>query len=223
MNAKRKAVEEKVLFAMDAMDPSGKNTTRYKNFFAKMSDSDFHTWMCNLRDGKDMIAIYFANLTDKITVDSLRTAAKTLGVKLFERLKLWDEPTKTWYITPKEYMILEVPVRRFSQFVDHKLCVPQMDKKIDILSGQVMRHYGRAGSISQVEVQALYAKNLKETIKELISIRGGDVVAQADFTRELEETGRASGIKTSNSMPRSAVTLKELFAGMLIDTNFAEY
>ena len=86
-----------------------------------------------------------------------------------------------------------------------------------------MRRFGRAGSISQVEVQALYAKNLKETIKELISIRGGDVVAQAEFTRELEETGRASGIKTSNSMPRSAVTLKELFAGILIDTNFAEY
>ena len=144
--------------------------------------------------------------------------AKELGIKMFERIKMWDNATQSYYLTPYEYMIIDIPIRRMSQFHDHKLSVAEGDSKIDMLSGQVVKP-DKAGSISQVEIQTLYGSSLDKTILELIKYRGGDVTAFAEYKRELEETGRVSIGRDTNSVPRSAVVVDVFMSGMHIHTN----
>lgn len=218
MNEKRTKVQKFILSKITKLDPSGKNTARLKIFFEEMTDKEFDNYMRSLRDGEDVLTFYSANIVDKVDIPTLIDSAKELDVDLFERIRMWDEPTKTFYLTPHKYCVLQLPVRKMSQFNDHKLAVAEGDSHIDLLTGQVIKP-DRAGSLSQVETQALFAHGLEQTIVEMLKYRGGDVVGGADYKRELEEMGKTSLEKHSNTKARSAVILDVLFSGMHIESN----
>lgn len=218
MNEKRKAVEAYILKSLSKIDTSGKNAEQYRKKFEAMSDAQFHQFMLQLKEHKTVLVLYEANMVDKLSIDNLKEVAKDFGIELFERLRIWDEPTQTYYLTPNKYMIVQLPVRRMSQFVDHKLSVAEGDTKIDLLTGQVVKP-DKAGSISQVEIQTLYARGLEKTILEILKYRGGDVVALAEYRRELEEQGRTSIDRDTGSVVRSAVILDVFLSGMHIESN----
>ena len=218
MKYHRQEAEKYLLSTLAELDKSGKNIRHYKKMFAEMSDADFAKYVDNLEKGEDVIAFYVANMIDKVTLEDLMRVAKLVGVKLFERIYIYDSNSEKYYSTPHECCIIEVPVRRMSQFVDHKISVPEGDSKIDMLSGQVVRE-DKAASLSQVEIQTLYARGMKSTILEFIKYRGGDVVAFSQYKRELEEMGKSSVTPDGTSIPRSAVTLDVLLSGMQIESN----
>lgn len=218
MKTNRKAAEEFIYKVMSRLDPSGKNTKRYKDFFSKMSNEEFHQYMLNIKNKKDVLVFYSSNMSDKLRMDDALALAKELGVLVCEKLRIKDPATGKYFTTPFPYPILQVPIRRFSQFADHKFSVAEGDSKIDALTGQVVKP-DKAGSISQVEVQALYARGLTNTITELIKYRGGDVAAYAEYKRELEEQGRTSVEKETNSVARSAITFDMLYSGAHIESN----
>lgn len=218
MNPLRKKVEDHIINNIKDIDPTGKNTKRYKDFFQSLSDKEFDEWMKNIRDKKEVLTYYNAPLDKSVKVEQLLAVAKRLNIELYTRLKLWDTVTQSYYLTPHKYIVLRLPVRRMSQFVDHKLSVPEGDSKIDLLTGQVIKP-DKGSSLSQVEVQALYARGLENTILELIKYRGGDVVAFGDYKRELEETGKTSIGKDTGSVVRSAVILQVLLSGLHISSN----
>lgn len=218
MNEKRKAAQEKILSVVNSMDPSGTNNEFYTKLFDSLNDKQFNEFMIRLRDHKDILPFYAANMVTHIKVADLVKVAKKTGVKLFERLRLYDPVTDSFYYTPREQLVVQLPVRKMSQFVEHKLSVAEGDSEIDTLSGQVCKP-DQAGSISQIEVQTLYARGLNKTISELTKFRGGDVSAFADFKRDLEEQGTTSIDKETGSVVRSAVTLDTLFSGMHIESN----
>lgn len=218
MNERRKKTQEYICAKFKKLDPTGRESKRYADFFATLNDKQFDEFMQDIRDGKEVLVFYHANAQDECYLDQWKETAKELGVKLFERLKLWDMATQSYYLTPLEYMILDIPVRRMSQFQDHKLSVAEGDSKIDMLTGQVIKP-DKAGSIAQTEVQALYAHGLTKTITELLKYRGGDITAFAEYKRELEETGQTIVSRDTHSVPRSAVTLDVLMSGMHIESN----
>lgn len=218
MTPKRKQVQEYILEHMNILDKSGSNSARYQEMFDAMSDKEFDDWMNEIRDGNEVLFFYTANVKDKIKIEDLIAESHNVGVKLFTRLKLWDEPTQSYYITPHEYLMLTLPVRRLSQFVDHKLSVAEGDSRIDMLSGQVTKP-DKGSTHSQTEAQALFARGLDKTNLELIKYRGGDTNAFAEYKRELEETGRATIGKDTGSIARSAVVLDQFLSGMHIESN----
>lgn len=218
MTNKRKQVQDYVITWFKKLDTTGREANRMAKFFASLSDAQFDEYMKDLRDKKDVLFFYHANVLDENSIDRMKAIAKELKIKLFERIRMWDVATQSYYITPFEFMVIKIPVRRMSQFQDHKLSVPEGDSKIDMLSGQVVKP-DKAGSISQVETQALFANGLDNTILELIKFRGGDVTAFAEYKRELEETGRVSIGRETHSVPRSAVTLDVFMSGMHIESN----
>lgn len=218
MNDNRKAAEKYLLDALAKIDKSGKNVDRYKKLFASMSDKEFNEYVDTIDKGNDVVAFYTANMTDKLKLEDLLKAAKELGVELFERIRVYDNSTDTYYLTPHKCCVIEVPVRRMSQFVDHKISVPEGDSRIDMLTGQVVQE-DKAASLSQVEVQTLFARGMKSTILELIKFRGGDVVAFGEYKRELEEIGKSSVTPDGSSIPRSAAVLDVLLSGMQIESN----
>ena len=218
MTPKRKQVQEYILEHMNILDKSGSNSARYQEMFDAMSDKEFDDWMKEIREGNEVLFFYTANVKDKIKIEDLIAESHNVGVKLFTRLKLWDEPTQSYYITPHEYLMLTLPVRRLSQFVDHKLSVAEGDSRIDMLSGQVTKP-DKGSTHSQTEAQALFARGLDKTNLELIKYRGGDTNAFAEYKRELEETGRATIGKDTGSIARSAVVLDQFLSGMHVESN----
>lgn len=216
MNEKRKAVEDKIIKYISAINKS--NAEKYKDMFTSMDDKAFDGWMRDLRNKDTVLDIEIPNMIEKVDIDDLIKVSEQLGIELFTRLKLWDVPTQTYYRTTKKYLMLQLPMVAMAQTVDHKLSVPESDSKIDHLSGQVMKP-DQANSISQVEVQSLYARGLQSTILELIKYRGGDVSAYAEYKRSAEELGMCMLKADSNSITRSVVVLDVFFAGMQLSSN----
>lgn len=218
MTPKRKKAQDRILAVVKDLDETGTNTKYYTELFAKLSDKEFDDYMKRIRDKTDVLAYYAPNMMHKNDTNKLLALCRKYGIKLFERLRLYNTEADAYYYTPRKFLVLQLPVRRFSQFVDHKLSVAESDKRIDMLSGQVTKP-DQAATISQIEIQTLYARGLKSTIRELAKYRGGDVVAFGEFKRELEEHGSATVSQETGSVARSAVTLDVLYSGMHIETN----
>ena len=102
---------------------------------------------------------------------------------------------------------------------DKKLSVPARDKTVDALSGQVVGE-DKACSISAPEIQSLGVRGLKNTMLEVVKVRGGDVTAYGDFKRQMQENGRVTLQSLDpRTRVRSADMVKVLFRGMHIDCN----
>lgn len=187
---KRAAIEQKILKIINLMDPSGSNGKVYQARFAAMNDKAFERFMQELRDQKRKLTIDAPNMKVTLTAADLLKAAKALGVKLFERLRIWDPVGQRYYTTPQEYLILRLPVRRLKQFLFDKMSVPESDKRINQFTGQVTKP-DKSSSVSAIELQTIASKGLDKAIVELATVRGGNPDAYADFRASLEETGAA--------------------------------
>lgn len=218
-DARRQVVEAQILDTINTLDPSGLNTDRYKKMFSEWSDVQFQSYMEGILEKKIKIVLYVPNLKVNIKTANIFKAAHALGLKLFERVRLWDSTTQRYFLTPQSYPILMLPVRRLKQFLFSKMTVAESDSKIDAFSGQVVKP-DKGASISAPEMQAILSKGLKTSIFELIRIRGGDISAYSEFKGQLEDTGVVSLNNVSDdSRARSGVVLSTYMLGMHIDNN----
>lgn len=159
----------------------------------------------------------------RITMDNLMVLAELVGLKLFQRLWITDPQTGIEYLTPNEYPVLDMIVRRQAQMLTKKSSIPEDARHVDEMSGQVTGK-SKGSKISFPEVQAQLAQNLEMTLIEEIKIRGGDEAAQLEFDRQLIEHGEASidDVTTDGVVTTSTSNVGILFRGMLLDTNIDE-
>lgn len=222
MTNKRKQVEELIYSILDKVDPSGFNTQRRKEEFKKMSDSEFHRYMELLRDNKTKLPIEAPNMKVVLKQRNLIKAAEALGIELFERVKIWDAATQRYYLTPFKYMIIELPIRRVKQYLMSKISVPESDKIVNPLSGQVTKP-DKGSAISNVEAQTYDSKNLLRNLDELWTVRGGNLEAYGAFKASLEMTGSCHMSELDFTSPvRSAVMGQVLLESMHLANNLAE-
>jgi len=222
VNAKRKQATDHILKHISLMEPSGYNTKRYENMFSQMTDAQFDQYMKDLRDKKVKLSLYAPNMKIILKVENLLKAADSLKLQLFERLKMIDEVTKKRYLTTNKYLVVKLPVRRARQFLMHKLSVPDSDKHLDALTGQVTQG-DKASSFSFVEAQLIYARGLDKVLDEFVKVRGGDIHAFSNFKQQLEEGGSAKLSSVDpNTVPRSTVVMATILKCMLLDNNLVE-
>ena len=201
------------------MDPSGDNTKRWKEFLGGMSDTKFGEFMELIRKKEYQLNLIAPNMKKVLKISDLVNASKVVGLKLAHRLWLRDKVTGRKYLTNDEHLVLTLPIRRAQQEWDKKLAVPERDKTVDSLSGQVVGP-DKACSISAPEIQSLGVRGLKNTMLEVVKVRGGDVTAYGDFKRQMQENGRVTLQSLDpRTRVRSADMVKVLFRGMHIDCN----
>ena len=218
--SKRAAIEKMIYDTVQLMDPSGDNTTRWKNIFAKMDDKQFAEFMEHLAKKECQLNIVMPNMKKVPKIPDLLKAADKVGLKLAHRLWLPDKtrPGKR-YLTNESYLVLELPIRRAQQEWDKKLQVPSRDTHVDALTGQVIMD-DRACHLSTPEIQSLSTRGLDATLTELVKVRGGDVVAYGDFKRQLEESGEARLESLDpRTRARSGILAKVLLQSMMLDNN----
>lgn len=233
MAVSRKQVTDFIVNAISMMVPGDPyNPTVTRERLEAMSDTEFDQYIRSLAKPKTLeeketqeIIPFVSPILDstRITMDNLMVVADAVGLKLFERLWITDPQTGAVYLTPNEYPVFDMLVRRQAQMLTKKSSIPEDARHVDEMSGQVTGK-SKGSKISFPEVQAQLAQNLEHTLIEEIKIRGGDEGAQLEFDRQLIEHGEASiaDVTEDGQVTKSTSNVGILFRGMMIDTNIDE-
>lgn len=212
MAGNRKEAEKIIIDMVEAILPGGGNKEVYENFFAKMSDKDFDSWMEDLNSGRERPFIYVPNLGKvKISTERNFAIAKKIGHNFFERIWIDEkDPNRPKYLTNVPYIVLELPVRRQSQLLVKKISVPENNKSIDQLSGQAAGD-SRSARISYPELQFLMGMNLPNSLLEFMKFRGGDKGGFNAMNRTISTDGTVT-LRSINHLSTGVESTKTLSA-----------
>lgn len=219
-----RARAEKFIYKMigELMPGDKHNVEKYKTLFARISDDDFAKYMERLGNGENILSIEAPNLSEnKLTIENNFRVAEMLGHEFFENLWLIDPATGTEYLSPVKYLVIDLPLRRQQQMLVEKRSIPENNRHIDELTGQVTGD-SHSSSLTFPELQNLRAQELTATAVELIKFRGGDTIAGQRLNRSILESGGAdlNAIEALGpTRPKSVTTLRNLLFGMHIDNN----
>lgn len=216
---KKKKILDFICKLCDTMEPSGLNSKRYRQIIGQMNDKEFDQFMNYMKEGKWQLHLVAPNMIVNLQNEDLLKACDLIGLDLFQRVWMYDRATGRKYLTDNKYMFVKLPIRRQQQFLDEKISVPDNDRTIDGLTGQVTGD-SRSCSITNPEIQILAARGLDKTMQELVNIRGGNIHGYSEFRRMLEENGEADlDMIDPNSRTRASVVGSKLLQSMMLDTN----
>lgn len=197
------------------------NIKLYKDLFAAMDDAGFDRFINDLESGQRELAVVIPNFGDtRLSVKNNLEIGDELNVKFFT--KLWigangDEPA---YLTPIEYLVVDLPVRRASQLVTKKISLPMHNKQVDMLTHQPTGE-SKGARVSYPEMENLVASGLDQCVIELMKVRGGDTKAFNAMNAMMSRYGRASlkAIQPFAGGVESTRTLNTYLAGAMIESN----
>lgn len=216
---KKKKILDFICKLCDTMEPSGLNSKRYRQIIAQMNDKEFDQFMNYMKEGKWQLHLVAPNMIVNLQNEDLLKACDMIGLDLFQKVWMYDRATGRKFLTDNKYMFVKLPIRRQQQFLDEKISVPDNDRTIDGLTGQVTGD-SRSCSITNPEIQILAARGLDKTLKELVNVRGGNIHGYSEFRRMLEENGEADlDMIDPNSRTRASVVGGKLLQSMMLDTN----
>ena len=220
-NPKRAAVESLILKYIDKIVTGKENTKLYQDLFASMNDKEFDIFMNKLKNKEINLSIIIPNGDNRFKVDlnNLMKLGKELGYDFFQHLNYGPNEDRPGFKTPNKHMVLALPVRRASQLVSKKISIPTDTSSIDTLSGQVTNS-SKGSKITNPEIQILLGLGLKDSLTELLKIRGGDLGAARATEQLLYKHGSVSQ-QQANQYATDVVskkTLKSYFNAMGIST-----
>lgn len=214
----RAKIEKEILNFISMLDDSGYNTNKYKEIFKNMSDKQFNEYMNKIKNNEARL-VFFAplNKEPKFTINKLIDVAKKLNIPLFEKIIYTNNNKLPDYMTPIEYLIVDLPYKRQSQNLIKKVSIPEHNKSIDQLTFQPTGD-SKGAKISYPELQILVGCGLEKSLDELIRFRGGDRNGFNAYNAMIMRSGSAS-LKTLNyysSGVESTKTLKAYLTAMHI-------
>jgi hypothetical protein len=221
MSKARKLATDMALTYIEKIHPKSGNSEQLKLRLDKMNDKQFGKFMEDLRDGVTTLQIKAPNLSAaKLSVTRNVKIGKELGYDFFQRLSLKDPATGQQYLTPLKYMLLSLPFRRQAQHLVKKMSVPTDNDSRDDLTGQPTGK-SKGSSLSNPEMQVLYALGLDSTIEELLKVRGGDDAAYTAMNKAVHETGGFSLEQTTKAggKVKATETLSTFFKACHLNNN----
>lgn len=208
----RKLATKVFLDGLEQILPGSKNTEFYANYLNGLTDDQFEDMIVKIEAGELILPIYQPNLSkNQLDVTRNIELASEWGHEIFTQCWVTDpqDPSIT-VLTPKKYMVIELPMRRQQQTLESKMSVPLNNDFIDDLSGQPMNSSESKGSaLTYPELQVLNSEGLDATAMELLKFRGGDTDAYQALEQTIIENGMASMAQTDpgDSRVKSTETL----------------
>lgn len=191
---KRKAAEKLVYDVMNALDPSGKNTERYKKLFATMSDSKFENFMkCMFDDDNIDFTLEIREFEREVTIEMAEKAAKVLGIPLEEHVILPHiSNTQEKPMVTKEPCITGYYIeKRMEQMNNKKNSTSTHINERSATTGQVVGHdkNGRSSDQENIALKVIGADNI---LKEINGFRADGLQRKAYAYAQIAKTGSCS-------------------------------
>lgn len=216
--AKAMAVIKQRLSMFAGYDESVKEVESMLN---DLTDKEFDAYMHKLRNGEETLPYIKPNLSKtKMSLKKNLEIAEKVGHSFFERLWLTDTDTGETYLTPIKYLILRLPIRRQQQHLHKKVSIPSTNTSVDDLTGQVTGP-SASSRLSYPEMQVLYSQNLRHSIAELFTFRGGNVEMNNALERDAKsgEFPSMEDVFDPNSRVRSTEVLNVMFKAQHLNFN----
>lgn len=218
MNKKREEVEILVYKVMDALDPTGMNSTHYKEKFSNMSDAQFIKFL------KTTFPFRFHSKPFEIepNMEQIKKAADVLKVPLTEKVALpylYESPDgKPVY--SKDCLVVYTNIKKMKQFVTKKnamsLDISDRDMRTGLLNG-----VDKNGKMSDREFESLIINGSDQTIKEFSRFRADAMQQKSQAINTINLTGNLSldDLTSENDEILSKNMLDAYFIGAHLKTN----
>lgn len=216
--AKAMAVIKQRLSMFTGYDESVKEVESMLN---DLTDKEFDAYMHKLRSGEETLPYIKPNLSKvKMSLKKNLEIAEKVGHTFFERLWLTDTDTGETYLTPIKYLVLRLPIRRQQQHLHKKVSIPATNTAVDDLTGQVTGP-SASSRLSYPEMQVMYSQNLRHSIAELFTFRGGNVEMNNALERDAKSGDFPSmeDVFDPNSRVRSTEVLNVMFKAQHLNFN----
>lgn len=221
---KRQATEAFILKYIEKLMPGSDNTQLYQDLFTSMDDEQFDQFIQALEKEETTLAVIAPNFGKvKLMVERNLALAQELGHNFFERLWIKPDDNSPAFLTPKEYLVMDLPLRRQAQVLVKKISIPEDNQSVDDLTGQPSGK-SEAAKISYPETQVLAALNLDKTLNELLKYRGGDTQGFNAMNDSFSRTGGASqeAIKHLAGGVKSTQTLHTILLAMHLSNTLTQ-
>ena len=189
----RKHFDKEFYKLLDEFTGTKENSDLYRSIFGKMSDKQLRKWLEDCADGTNRITITAPNYTDiMLNTERNLKIGKRIGVNFFQKLKIVsDDPEVPTFTTPNKFMVVLMTVGRATQSISTSAKMPTSTDNADHLTGQAS-HESEGIGISKDEVVLLTGIGLKDSIKEVFSVGGGDAGALRTMKSQLANSGASS-------------------------------
>lgn len=223
--AKRAEAEKLVYDYMDIVDPSGKNTKMYKDFFSTMSDAKFEKFMKQMFD--DFSMNYILDVEDYergVTIESAEKALKFLGVPVTEYLIMPHlNMDTTRPIVGKQKVVVGYDIEIRMQQTNHKKNSTSIHiAERSATTGQVVGN-DKNGRSSDQENMALVVLGADKILAELNGFRADGLGRKNEAYADIARTGVCSVDKVEANHgveDRTALNTMDVFyTGMGIKTD----
>lgn len=191
---KRKKAESQVYAVMDALDPSGTNTKRYKKLFSTMSDSKFENFMkCMFDDDNMNFTLEIKEFEREVTIELVEKAAKVLGIELEEYIILPHiSMSQEHPIVTKEKCITGYHIeKRMQQTNTKKNSTSTHIDERSATTGQVVGH-DKNGRSSDQENIALTVLGASNALQEINGFRADGLQRKNYAYAQIAKTGECS-------------------------------
>ncbi len=188
-----KAFEKVIIDTVSAIDPSGRTTKVYENIFKKLTDAQKHQLVKDLKAGTAKLFVMDPPLMgSKLSFKHNRAVAKKLFN--YDFYKSIQYPAKTGapaFMSVNKHLHLDLMCRRQAQMLLEKISVSGGKQNVDNLTG-APSSTAKTSRLSFPELQILKGHGLDKAIKELYTIRGGDMGGFRSMQDQLLNTGTTS-------------------------------
>lgn len=218
MNKKREEVEVLVYKVMDALDPTGTNSSHYKQKFSEMSDAQFNKFLSTT------FPFRFHSRPFEIepTMTHINKAAKILGIPLTEKISLpyLYESKDGRPVYSKECLVIYTNIKKMKQFVTKKNSMSISIDDRDMRTG-LLNNVDKNGKMSDREFESLVVNSLDYNIKEFSRLRADAMEQKSQALNTINLTGTLSldDLKSEADEVLSRNMLDAYFTGAQLKTN----
>jgi hypothetical protein len=191
MVSNRKEIEKLIYDTFDAIDPSGKNTAKYRSRYSEMSDSEFEKHMKQFLESEtENFILDIVEFEHGVDMDMCEAGAKVLGIPLMEYVYLPHlTMDKSNVIVSKERCLVGyLNIKRTQQLVHKKNGLSTENEKRNARTGQVT-HDDKNARDSDIEATMLTSLGAHNIIQELHGPRSDDRVMRSQMLESIALNG----------------------------------
>lgn len=187
----RRKIEKKVFDFFNILEPTGKNTDRYRRLFKSMTDKEFSKYFEDMMSDEDNnFYLEVVPYQDEPPMDNVKDALQFLGLKDEEYVFYRHEKDANGRAvrTTKPVPVLYLQVKKLRQVLSKKNAfgfdASQRSALIDQVTGD-----SKISRNSDAESYALLAVNADKILREISGARADNAVARNEMYRQIATQG----------------------------------